>query len=98
MLVHRFPIRTGGAAVNLISRQAVIGAFVGAALVLGANASADTRSGTWSHGALTSAVQLTLSYRGAGATLAEVLQTCRDKVLDNALDALGEIAARLKQM
>ena len=83
---------------SFFSRQAVIGAFVGAALVLGANASADTGSGTRSHGALTSAVQLTLSYRGAGATVAEVLQTCRGKLLDVALDAFGEFTARLKQL
>ena len=83
---------------NFISRQAVIGAFVGAALVLGANASADTGSGTRSHGAPTSAVQLTLSYRGAGATLADMLQTCRGKLLGVALDAFGEFTARLKQL
>jgi len=98
MLLHRFPIRTGGTTVNFISRQTVIGAFVGAALVLGANASADTESSTRSHGALTSALQLTLSSRGAGATLAEMLQTCRGKLLDVALDAFGEFTARLKQL
>jgi hypothetical protein len=37
-------------------------------------------------------------YQGAATTLAEMLQTCRDKVLDDALDAFGEIAAHLKQM
>ena len=83
---------------NFISRQTVIGAFVGAALVLGANANADTGFGTRSHGALTGAVPLTLSYRVAGANLADVLQICRGKALDVALDAFGEIAARLKQL
>ena len=40
--------------------------------------------------------QLTLPFHDA--RLAEALKTCRDKVLDGALDAAGEIAARLKQL
>ena len=83
---------------NFVSRQAAIGAFIAAALMLGANASPDTRPGAPSYSASTIGAQLTLSYQGAAATLAEVLQTCRDKVLDDALDAFGEIAARLKQL
>ena len=77
---------------NFISRQAVIGAFVGAALVLGANASADSAP---PHGALNIGAQLTLPHQGA---LAEVLQTYRDKLLGVARDAFGEFAARLKQL
>ena len=77
---------------SLISRQAVTGAFVGAALVLGANASPN---GAPPDGALTIGAQLALPHQGA---LAEVLRTCRDRILDDALDAAGEIAARLKQM
>ncbi|MGC9955148.1 MAG: hypothetical protein ABSD21_12855 [Rhizomicrobium sp.] len=83
---------------NFVSRQAAIGAFAAAALMLGANASPDTRPGVPSHSASTVGAQLTLSCQGAEAYLAEVLQTCRDKVLGDALDAFGEIAARLKQI
>jgi len=84
--------------VNFVSRQVAIGAFTAAALVLGANGSPGNRLGAPVQSALTIGAQLTLSCQGAAATLAEVLQTCRDKVLDDALDAFGEIAARLKQM
>ena len=83
---------------NFVSRQAAIGAFIAAALMVGANASLDTPPGAPAHSALTIGAQLTLSYQRAGATLAEALKTCRDKILDDALDAAGEIAARLKQM
>ena len=83
---------------NFASRQAAIGVFIAAALMLGANASPGIRPGAPSHSASTIGAQLKQSYRGARATLAEVLQTCRDKVLDDALDAFGEIAARLKQL
>ena len=83
---------------NFVNRQAAIGAFTAAALMLGANASPDTRPGAPSHSVLTMGAQLTLSYQGAAATLAEVLETCRDKVIDDALDAFGEIAAHLKQL
>ena len=83
---------------NLVSRQAIIGAFTAAALMLGANASPDIRPSAPSHSAFTIEAQLTLSYQGAEAYLAKALETCRDKVLDDALDAVGEIAARLKQL
>lgn len=83
---------------NSISRQAAIGALTAAALVLGANAGPDIGPGPPSHRALNIGAQLTQSYREAEATLAEVFQTCRDKVLDDAFDAFGEIAARLKQL
>ncbi len=83
---------------SFVSRQAAIGVFIAAALMLGASASPEIRPGTSSHGASAIGMQLTLSYQGARATLAEVLQTCRDKVLDRALDSFGEIAAHLKQM
>ncbi len=41
-------------------------------------------------------LQLTLHRRAAD--LAEAFPTCRDKVLDAAFDAFGELAARLKQL
>jgi hypothetical protein len=88
----------GGTSVNFISRQAAIGAFTAAALMLGANASPDIRPGAPSHSALSIGAQLTRSYQGAGATLAEVFRTYRDEVLDDALDAFGEISARLRQL
>ena len=83
---------------NFVSRQAAIGAFTAAALMLGASASPDTRPGAPSHNALTMGAQLTLSYHGAVARFDEGLQTYRDRVLDDALDAFGEIATRLKQI
>ena len=83
---------------NFVSRQAAIGAFTAAALMLGANAGPDIRPGAPSLSALTMGTQLTLSYQGPAACVGEVLQTTRDKVLGVALDAFGEIAGRLKQL
>ncbi len=83
---------------NFVSRQAAIGAVVAAALMLGANASPDTRPGMPSHSASTIGAQLTQSYQGTGAILAEMFQVCRDKILNETLDTFGEIAARLKQL
>ena len=83
---------------NSANRQAAIGAFTAAALMLGANASPDTRPGAPSHSVLTIGAQLALSYQGAVVCAGEVLQTCRDKVLDVALDAFGEFTARLNQL
>ena len=83
---------------NIVSRQIVIGVFIAAALMLGANASPSSRSDAPLQSALAMGTQLTLSNLGVGANLTGVLQSCRDKVLDVALDTVGEIAARLKQM
>ncbi|HEY0282638.1 MAG TPA: hypothetical protein VGC27_08445 [Rhizomicrobium sp.] len=93
-----FPDKDRRTSVNFVSRQAAIGAVVAAALMLGANASPDTRPGMPSHSASTIGAQLTQSYQGTGAILAEMFQVCRDKILNETLDTFGEIAARLKQL
>ena len=83
---------------NIVSRQAAIGAFVAASLMLGANAGPRIQPSVAAYGASAIGPQMTRFYRGAVATLAEDLQTTRAKVLDDVLDAVGEIAARLKQL
>lgn len=77
---------------NIISRQAVIGAFVTAVLVLGANASPDIQRSTASSGILTVAAQRSVN------TLRERFGTVAAGVFDGALDLVGEFTARLKQM
>jgi hypothetical protein len=84
--------------VNFISRQAAIGAVIAAVLVFAANANPDIGPSAPPYSALAMGSQQAQFYQGAATTLAEMLQTCRDKVLDDALDAFGEIAAHLKQM
>jgi len=84
--------------VNFVSRQAIIGAFTAAALMLGANASPDIRPGAPPHSAFAIEAQLALSYQEAEAILAKTLKTCRDIVLDGAFDVAGELIARLKHL
>ena len=63
---------------------------IGAQATLGERvASAVVRA--WGQG-----LQRALPYHGA--YLAETFETCRDKVLDDAFDAFGELAAQLKQL
>jgi hypothetical protein len=78
---------------NAISYHAVFGAFIAAALALGANAGSDNRvsSAAPAHSVLNVRTQALL------ADLSEAYRACRDEVLDDALDAVGEIAAHLKQ-
>jgi len=103
---------------NTICRQAAVGAFVAAALMLGANAAPGAAAGhdVPSYRTLAIGAQATLGERVAsavvrawgqglqralpyhGAYLAETFETCRDKVLDDAFDAFGELAAQLKQL
>lgn len=80
---------------NRISRQVVIGAFVAAALALGASAGQGerARTGVTSSGALS-----IVALHDESAHLAQLLQTCRDRILGEAFDTLGELAARLKQI
>jgi hypothetical protein len=99
---------------NRLCRQAAIGACVALVLALGANAgpndSRQPRAQThhavmFEAGAISnrqiasvSGGVLSIALQEQGATLATALRTCRDKILGAALDAYGEIAARLKQV
>jgi hypothetical protein len=76
---------------SIVSRQAALGAFVATALMLGAGAgpAGGVPSTGPSHGVLNAA---------PWALAADVARGCRDKVLDGALDAFGEVTARLKQI
>jgi hypothetical protein len=78
--------------VNIVSRQATIGAVVAMALVLGANASPDIQLSRLSSGNLTVAAQESVN------TLRERLGPVAAGVFSGALDLAGECAARLKQM
>lgn len=73
--------------------QAAAGVFVAAVLMLGASAGSHNgvRPVTPAHGIMSVGTEAVL------ANLSEVYRTCRDEVLDHALDAFGEIAGRLKQ-
>jgi hypothetical protein len=81
---------------NLVSRQAAIGAFTAAALMLGASAGPITQPSAPSY------TVLAIGALGSVAVLREriavVAGRVLDFVLDDALDAFGEIAARLKQI
>jgi hypothetical protein len=77
---------------NFVSREAAVGAFIAAALMVGANAGQITQPSAPSHAVLTIGAQ------GSVAVLREHIAVVAGRVLDDALDDFGEIAARLKQM
>lgn len=84
---------------NLVNRQAAIGAFTAVALVLGANASADgnalnTRSAMY--GSLQAETREDMAVLRNSA--ASALRTCSNQILTEGLDLIGELAARLKQL
>lgn len=72
---------------NTISRQAIAGACLAAALMLGANA-----------GAGSSAPSAPRTAFVGSETLAGVWQTGRDAALDVMFDVAGEVVARIKQL
>jgi hypothetical protein len=76
---------------SVINRQAALGAFVATALMLGAGAgpAGGVPSAAPTHGVLNAAPWVFVT---------SVARSCGDIVIDNALDAAGEVAARLKQI
>ena len=76
---------------SVISRQAALGAFVATALMLGAGAGPAS-------GVLPTAPSLSVMNAARWNYLVDVARSCRDIVIDNALDAVGEVDARLKQV
>lgn len=75
-----------------ISRQAVLGAFIAAALVIGSGASPDGPSGAATHGLMSVAAEQ--GFRDLHGVAASV----GARLLDTTLDFLGAVAACLKQM
>ena len=76
---------------SVINRQAALGAFVASALMLGASAGP-------TGGAQPGAPSLSVMNAARWNYLVDVARSCRDIVIDNALDAVGEVDARLKQV
>ena len=75
---------------SIISRPAAVGALVAITLMLGAAARP--------HSSVSPAAPSNAVWNVAQWTyLTGVARDCRDTVLDDALDAYGEVAARLRQ-
>jgi hypothetical protein len=75
----------GRASMNIISRQAVTGACLAIALMLGANAGSTGAPGSEAQAPFVDATYLV-----------RTVQTCRDMAVDAVLDVTGELVARLK--
>ncbi len=83
---------------SILSRHVVLGAFVAAALTLGASAGSgeNPRAGAVSFGGLTGGAREEMAT--LRKPIAAAFESCRGKLLDEALDAFGELTARLKQL
>jgi hypothetical protein len=76
---------------SVVSGQAALGAFVATALMLGASAGP-------TGGAQPGAPLVSVMNASQWNYLVDAVRSCRDQVLDDAFDAVGEVTARLKQV
>jgi hypothetical protein len=90
ILLHRISAR-GENLMSVVSGQAALGAFVATALMLGAGAGPAS-------GVPPTAQSLSVMNAAQWNYLVDVARSCRDQVLDDALDAVGDATARLKQV